>query len=588
MKFLYVANFSHSWETPVYIADSLEELGHEIKRIPEKATPKKIIKNIQHHKPDVLLFTKGNILGNLQKVLDFCKENDILTVCWLFDLYFGLAHREPEVYAHPRFKADVVLTTDGGHQEKFEALGINHICLRQGIYQKEAYISKNKRRVEEIVFIGSCLGCSPHRPRLIEFLQRTYKENFGWYGKDKDNQVRGKDLNNLLASTKIVVGDSVLSPNYWSNRVYEILGRGGFLLHPKVPGLEKEFTYWKHFVPYDAWNFRQLEQIIDYYLTHDKEREKIKKEGHKFCKQNYTYLKRCQKLIEIINEQRAIKKSIGARRAIAFTNGNEGNVPSKENDTGQNEKIRTFNSRSSSEKESPERVCRFSARENEGVTAILLPYTRKEQYSDWLKNIKSQKGVNLTIWTWDSTLTLPEKEGVLTFRDPYNFGVYWRWELAKYVSTKYVLLLDDDVFFKDEYVLRDTIEAKKKYPEDTVVGWKGVILKGKYSESVHIRSEKVKKDTKVDFVKVNYLLFERDALRKTKILPFEILEIDEKADGEFWYLPQMGEHYVIKCLSNRLDNSRTLGKGKETRKDHFKKQNKLVEFSLKCHRLQKK
>ena len=538
MKILLVGDFSKPYTTFNWIAKSLKQLGQQIKCVSENKRDFKIIEKIRQFKPDVLLFSKGNIGGRLEAVLNCAKNEGVLTVCWLFDLYFKTP-REPQVYSHPRFKADIVLTTDGGHQEKFEEAGINHICLRQGIFQDEAYISKEKIKAPEIVFIGSDIPWYPNRERLIKFLERTYKDKFGRYG-TKDKIIRGKSLNKLLASTKIVVGDTVPSPNYWSNRIYEVLGRGGFLIHPKIPGREKEFEYWKHFVPYDQFNFNQLKEIIDFYLTHDEEREKIRLAGHKFCKENYTYLKRCEKFLEIVRE---------------YLNKKEVNIQEKS--------------------KLPE------------VTAILLPYTRAEQYDEWLENIKSQEGVSLTIWTWDSLGTLPEKDGVLTFRDPYNFGVYWRWELAKYVPTKYVLLIDDDVFFKDKYVLRDTIEAKKKYPEDSVVGWKGVILKGKYSESIHIRSERVKKDTKVDFVKVNYLLFERDGLRKTKILPFEILEIDRKADGEFWYMPQMGDHYVIRCLANRLDNSRTLGKGKETRKDHFEKQDALVEYSLKCHKHQK-
>ena len=75
---------------------------------------------------------------------------------------------------------------------------------------------------------------------------------------------------------------------------------------PKIPGLEKEFTPYEHFVPYNMGNFDQLKKIIDYYLTHDKEREKIRRAGFEHCKKHHTYLHRVKVLLKTLEDRKFI------------------------------------------------------------------------------------------------------------------------------------------------------------------------------------------------------------------------------------------------------------------------------------------
>jgi spore maturation protein CgeB len=114
--------------------------------------------------------------------------------------------------------------------------------------------------------------------------------------------VRGLKLNKLYWSTKIVVGDTLCIdfkyPDYWSDRVYETLGRGGFLIHPYVSGMEREFEDKKHLVFYEYGNFKQLKELIDYYLEHDEEREAIRKAGHELVKEKYTYKNRWEYILK--------------------------------------------------------------------------------------------------------------------------------------------------------------------------------------------------------------------------------------------------------------------------------------------------
>jgi len=300
MKILYIGSFDKPWKTEAYIARALRKLGHNVKTIDETECNVDEVLSISSQY-DFLLFSKLRI-KNKHKLL---RQIKIPTVCWVFDLYWALP-RVIELYHDPIFKADLVFTTEDGHEEEYKRLGIKHYCLRQGIAEEEAYIGKfNPKYATDIVFVGKVYGTwHPGRLALLEFLKANYGSRFKLYGENEE--IRGKELNDLFASVKIVMGDTIYAPfakGWWSNRIYETLGRGGFLIHPKVKGLEKEFRYYQHFVPYDFGNWEQLKEIIDFYLKHDKERRRIQLAGHRFCKENYTYRERCKKLIRIVQKE---------------------------------------------------------------------------------------------------------------------------------------------------------------------------------------------------------------------------------------------------------------------------------------------
>lgn len=312
MKVIYVGDFKQPYSTENYVAYGLRENGVEVKTIQEDSemTSQMFLAFVKEFKPDFVLFCKNRFFGRGDLLVEKLKEEGVLTVTWLFDLYFDLPKEMGvrRTVHDAAFQSDVVFTSDGGHEEQFYELGINHYLLRQGIHAPEAHYG-NKIDAPEILFIGT--NSYTARDELLSALRKRYGDRFCHYGTHAHKpETRGEALNDLVTSAKIVVGDSVPSPYYWSNRIYEVLGRGGFLVHPKVKGLEKEFEYYKHFIPFDYGRHEQLFEIIDYYLDHDEDREKIRKAGHEYVKQNLTYTKRCQTLLREITgiiEQRKPK-----------------------------------------------------------------------------------------------------------------------------------------------------------------------------------------------------------------------------------------------------------------------------------------
>ena len=574
MRIIYLGSFRKSYRTEVWITESLRQLGHEVFVIEEKnISIDNIKKKIDELEPDVFLFSKAKIKGDFNTILNYLRKKKIYSVCWLFDLFMGTPRAWQAKYS-PMFGGDLTITTDGGHPKEFEAYGVDNHILRQGIFQDEAHFGK-KIKAPEIVFVGDNISWWNYRDKLVSFLEKTYGNKFKRYGTEE--KIRGEPLNNLLTSAKITIGDGVFSNNYWSNRIYETLGRGGFLISPKVVGLEKEFEYYKHFVPYDIYDLPQLKEIIDYYLTHDKEREVIRKAGHEYCKENYTYLIRCKKLIQIINENRNNPRSNKKRKIRNERDEIKRALLNKKNDFGGIKKTGTTNRNGTGTTKSEAGLHKLPDREKKGVTAILLNYKRPENYKRLIKSLRDQEEIDLDIWVWDSG-NLPPIEGVKIFKDPINPGLFIRWELARFAKTKYILFIDDDVLPLDNRVLIDTVLTQEKYTPDTVVGWKGVKIKGGHNESQHVHSKHVKEDFGVHFCKGNYMLFNKENIADLKYMSPELLKIDSIAHGEFWYQLQMGKckptHKVIKCLEGRLSNKQTRGIGLEYRKDHYTKQAK--------------
>lgn len=301
-KIIYIGDFVESYSTERYVAHGFRELGYEVicfqenKLMVQIGKEDEIADELISMNPEFILFSKGKPVGHATELIESLKKKGVTTVCWLFDLYFGLPGGREEKLRRKEapYNSEWILSTDGGHQDEFKALGIKHVCLRQGIHEPEAILEASPKTKDVIFVGGDAFGT---RKALLEGLETRYASRFERYGVP-GYYVRGLPLNELYASTKVVVGDSQPWPYYWSNRIYETLGRGGFLIHPKVEGLDKEFTFDKHLVVYESLD--ELWEKIEYYLHHDKEREEIRLAGHLHVKQNYTYKHRCQELLDII------------------------------------------------------------------------------------------------------------------------------------------------------------------------------------------------------------------------------------------------------------------------------------------------
>jgi hypothetical protein len=310
-KITFLGNFRVDYTSETHHANTLESLGYNVVRLQETAdTTGKILREALTSDLFVWIHTHGwNTPGGLtmEQVLLELRDAGVPTMTYHLDLWFGL-NRQKDLTRHPVYQhIGHFFTVDSQMADWFNTkTNVKGHYLPAGVYDKEcSYTPASPER--DIIFVGSKSYHPewPYRPKLINFLEQSYPDRFSLYGREGIKTVRGQELNELYASTKVVVGDTLCPnfkyPDYWSDRIYETLGRGGFLIHPYINGLDKEFEDKKHVVFYEYNNWNQLEDLINYYLENDKEREKIRKAGHELVKKSYTYKNRWQSILKELN-----------------------------------------------------------------------------------------------------------------------------------------------------------------------------------------------------------------------------------------------------------------------------------------------
>lgn len=310
MRISFLGNFGVDFSSETHHKKSLEALGHEVIALQESQTPAQTVldwaKNSQMF---IWVHTHGWTTPGMSivDVLKELKKLNIPTVTYHLDLWFGIARQkdleQDEFYKHIGHFFTVDKLMADWFNENTEVEG--HY-LRAGVFGEECYIDPDAHALpksHDIIFVGS-RGYHPEwvwRPQLIDWLAETYGDRFEHYGGDGLGVVRGHALNHLYATTKVVVGDSLVInfdyPYYWSDRVYETMGRGGFLLMPQIKGLDEEFTP-EELATFKFGDFADLKSKIDFYLKNDTYREAMRMNGHNKVKNHYTYKHRWATILQ--------------------------------------------------------------------------------------------------------------------------------------------------------------------------------------------------------------------------------------------------------------------------------------------------
>lgn len=307
MKITFVGNFQVDYSSETHHANSLETLGHSVVRLQEgEATGEVILDYALDSEILVWIHTHGWETPGLSPALIFkmLKKSGIPTVTYHLDLWLGI-ERQKDLDEDPFYKTiGHFFTVDKLMADWFNKnTEVKGHYLQAGVYDKECNMLSGSQE-KDVIFVGS-RGYHPewqYRPELIDWLRNTYQGRFTHVGGDGDTgTIRGEELNQMYADSKVSVGDSLCLnfdyPHYWSDRVYETLGRGGFMIHPYIHGMEDHFTNGEHLVFYPFGNLANLKEKIDYYIEHPEIREKIRKAGHEHVKKNHTYKNRWQHII---------------------------------------------------------------------------------------------------------------------------------------------------------------------------------------------------------------------------------------------------------------------------------------------------
>lgn len=312
MRVTYIGNFDPVHSTENEIRKALIACGHDVTLVQESDW--EVWENVQRlvSHADVLLWTRTNwtwldkatVHARQREMLDIAKNSSVPTVGYHLDRWWGLS-RQQEIENDPYFRVSLLITADGGHQDLWDSSGVNHVWLPPAISEYEIPTISRENLFDpnwdlDLVFVGSSETYHQewqHRRDLVNYLEANGCRFVPELGQPA---IRGAELQRIYASAKIAVGDSCMVGNtgyYWSDRIPETLGRGGFLLHPDTAGLSECFTNREHLVTWELGDWDELSELIAFYLSHDEERLYIASQGMAHVRANHTYTKRMEQVL---------------------------------------------------------------------------------------------------------------------------------------------------------------------------------------------------------------------------------------------------------------------------------------------------
>lgn len=311
LKVAILGNHRHSFCTESELAWTFERLGHTVFRFQEdQDTTNRVMELCVANRVNLLVYIHTHGWESpgvvpFEQMVDAVKNSGTVTCGFHLDLYWGLNHadrRQDRIGTHPFWKMDFVFTADGGNDAGFHARGVNHHWLPPAVAERGCYRGTyNPEYAVDVAFVGARSYHPEYhwRPYLIDWLEATYGDRFRRYcGDTKWGGFREQRLNDLYASVKVCVGDSCFAgaaPKYWSDRIPETLGRGGFLIHPQVDGLDIPGL-----VTYQAGDMDRLKILIDHYVESGIERQVLSDAAFEWVKNNETYTNRVHRMLEIM------------------------------------------------------------------------------------------------------------------------------------------------------------------------------------------------------------------------------------------------------------------------------------------------
>jgi hypothetical protein len=315
MRWAYIGNFEPPHSTENEVRKAIEANGWTVDCHQENESWAGLIDQVAVY--DVVLWTSTRSLRPPDAVqaamLATAANADVPTVFYHLDRWWGL-QRERELRSAQWTRCALVCTADGGHDDRWEALGVNHRWFPPAVSEFECRPGTPRDEYRsEIAFVGSWDGYGHreawHRPALVDFLLDAYGDRVRFWPERGQPALRGGALRDLVASTALFVGDScILSADeardqgrYWSDRIPELTGRGGLLLHPWTYGIDSKHRW----VPYwTMGDWDALRSLINEWLgSPDWRREAWKTHGRDDVLKHHTYTVRMRQLVDTLRDE---------------------------------------------------------------------------------------------------------------------------------------------------------------------------------------------------------------------------------------------------------------------------------------------
>ncbi len=170
-------------------------------------------------------------------------------------------------------------------------------------YPEKSFLT-DKRTLSQL-YIGNKITANERVHTFTELAKRFNVSIYTASDTSYINGIHNMGLAKSLTEMPVIFKESKINLNMTSKairyglplRIFDILSCGGFCVSNYQPEIPELFTPGEDLVMYGS--MEELQDIIAYYLEHDKERQEIAANGRKTLMENYTYEKQIAKMFEM-------------------------------------------------------------------------------------------------------------------------------------------------------------------------------------------------------------------------------------------------------------------------------------------------
>jgi hypothetical protein len=301
LRVMYLGDFGSSWRHEAQAANALEAQGHSVSRFHEYLMPSvgHVLAELNSGRYDCLLFYKGRIgarspaeilepTGEL--LAEVLRQAKVPCYTWYVDRAYQFDLR-PSREAWMRRVAPLCRVAFVAEGALTQTTWARWHLLREPISREavqKSYVPEAERR--DVAFIGEVYGARQEELAPVE-AQLPVHRITGVYG---------SALSPAVQRYKIILGPRYpTAPGYWGNRLYVVLGHGGFFLAPEVEGMRADgFLPGVHYAPLSA----DAVADIRYWLTRPEERRRMAQAGQELVLRRFTYAEQVQELARRMEE----------------------------------------------------------------------------------------------------------------------------------------------------------------------------------------------------------------------------------------------------------------------------------------------
>lgn len=279
------------------IAHALRELGQGVILVDEDNVPR------AWPDCDVIMFHKWEGRSDFNRL-----PPKAVRVCWYFDLVSWPL--DPTLSSRSGARVswmtrngpdiDLLFATDGDWVRLVPSTPYapgSAMWMPQGADGRIVGIGTQRRSKTPILMTGISKGGGRERESFVAEMANRWGSNFSHVSRG----IYRTQLRDLIAGTAIVVcPDSPVTDHYWSNRVYNAIGFGAFVLHPYCRRLADQFQDGKEIVFYSSR--QDLHDKIARYLVRSEDRRAIAEAGLARVLREHTYRHRLEEMLQVISK----------------------------------------------------------------------------------------------------------------------------------------------------------------------------------------------------------------------------------------------------------------------------------------------